>query len=128
MARIQGVDLPRKKKMKYALTALYGVGQTLSEKILKTANVPLDRVSDELGDDEVAQIRSAIDQLGFKVEGDLRRIVNQNIKRLADLGTYRGIRHRKKLPVRGQRTRCNARTRKGKSVAIAGKKSVKAMK
>ena len=128
MARIQGVDLPRKKKMQYALTALYGVGQTKAVEILKAANVPLDRISDELGDDEVAQIRSAIDQLGIKVEGDLRRMLNQNIKRLVDLGTYRGIRHRRKLPVRGQRTQCNARTRKGKSVAIAGKKSVKSMK
>ena len=128
MARIQGVDLPRKKRMEYALTALYGVGLTSSRKILALANIPSEQSSDDLTENQVARIRSAIEQAGVRVEGDLRREVSQNIKRLTDLGTYRGIRHKKGLPVRGQRTSCNARTRKGKAVAIAGKKSVKAMK
>lgn len=128
MARIQGVDLPRNKKMQYALTALYGVGYTKAKEILTSAGVDWELNSDNLTDDDAARIRTTIEKDGHKVEGDLRREVAQNIKRLVDLGAYRGIRHRKKLPVRGQRTRCNARTRKGKSVAIAGKKSIKSMK
>lgn len=128
MARIQGVDLPRNKKMQYALTALYGVGYTTAKEILTKAGVDWDLKSDNLTDDDAARIRTTIEKDGYKVEGDLRREVAQNIKRLVDLGSYRGIRHRRKLPVRGQRTRCNARTRKGKSVAIAGKKSIKSMK
>lgn len=128
MARIQGVDLPRNKKMQFALTALFGVGYTLAKEILTKADVDWARNSDELSDDEAARIRTTIEKGGFKVEGDLRREIAQNIKRLVDLGAYRGVRHRRKLPVRGQRTRCNARTRKGKAVAIAGKKSVKSMK
>ncbi len=128
MARIQGVDLPRNKRMEYALTAIYGIGLTSSRLLLKMANIPLDKKSDDLLDDDIAQIRSTIDRSGLKVEGDLRRELSQNIKRLVDLSSYRGMRHKKKLPARGQRTRCNARTRKGKSVAIAGKKSVKSLK
>ncbi len=128
MARIQGVDLPRNKKMQYALTALYGVGYTTAKEILTAAGIDWDLNSNDLTDDHAARIRTTIEKNGFKVEGDLRRNVAQNIKRLVDLRTYRGIRHRKKLPVHGQRTRCNARTRKGKAVAIAGKKSIKSMK
>lgn len=127
MARIAGVDLPRNKRMEYALTAIYGIGRTVSKKILLEAGVPLERKSDELTEQDVAKIREVLEEK-YKVEGDLRREIQLNLKRLMDLGCYRGIRHRKGLPVRGQRTHTNARTRKGPSVAIAGKKSVKAMK
>ncbi len=127
MARIAGVDLPRNKRMEYALTAIYGVGRSLSKKILNQASVPLAKKSDDLSESDVAKIREVLER-SVKVEGDLRREISMNIKRLVDLGCYRGIRHRRGLPVRGQRTHSNARTRKGKAVAIAGKKSVKAMK
>lgn len=127
MARIAGVDLPRNKKMEYALTSIYGIGRSLSKKILEQANVPLDKKSDDLTEGDVAKIREVLEK-SCKVEGDLRREITLNIKRLVDLGCYRGLRHRKGLPARGQRTHTNARTRKGKAVAIAGKKSVKAMK
>ncbi len=127
MARIAGVDLPRNKRMEYALTAIYGVGLVSSRKILKEAGIGPGKNSDEVTEVEVAKIREILEK-SFKVEGDLRREINLNIKRLMDLGCYRGIRHRKGLPVRGQRTHTNARTRKGPAVAIAGKKSVKAMK
>lgn len=127
MARIAGVDLPRNKRIEYALCALYGVGITLSRKILVDAKIPLEKNSDEITEADTAKIRDVIER-NYKVEGDLRREVQLNIKRLVDLGCYRGMRHRRGLPVRGQRTHSNARTRKGKAVAIAGKKSVKAMK
>jgi len=127
MARIAGVDLPRNKRIEFALTAIFGVGRTRAKKILENAKVPLERNSDELSEADVAKIREVLEKT-YKVEGDLRREITLNIKRLVDLGCYRGLRHRKGLPVRGQRTHSNARTRKGKSVAIAGKKSVKAMK
>lgn len=127
MARIAGVDLPRSKKMEFALTAIYGVGRSLSKRILTEAKIPLDKSSDDLTETDVAKIRDLLERT-YKVEGDLRREITMNIKRLVDLGCYRGIRHRKGLPVRGQRTHSNARTRKGKAVAIAGKKSVKTMK
>lgn len=127
MARIAGVDLPRNKRMEYALTAIFGIGRSLSKKILDEAKVPLDRSSDELTEGDVAKIREVLER-SYKVEGDLRRETTLNIKRLVDLGCYRGLRHRRGLPVRGQRTHSNARTRKGKAVAIAGKKSVKTMK
>lgn len=127
MARIAGVDLPKNKRMEIALTYIYGIGRATSKSILEAANVDLSKKSDDLTEVDVAKIREAIDQVA-KVEGDLRRETNLNIKRLIDLGCYRGIRHRKGLPVRGQRTHSNARTRKGPAVAIAGKKSVKAMK
>ena len=127
MARIAGVDLPRNKKMEYALTAIFGIGRSLSKRILDEAKVPASKVSDELTEGDVASIREVLERT-YKVEGDLRREITLNIKRLVDLGCYRGIRHRKGLPVRGQRTHSNARTRKGKAVAIAGKKSVKTMK
>lgn len=127
MARIAGVDLPRNKRMEIALTYIYGVGRPLARKILKEAGIEFDKKSDVLAEAEVQKIREVIDQ-SARVEGDLRREVSLSIKRLVDLGCYRGQRHRKGLPVRGQRTHSNARTRKGPAVAIAGKKSVKAMK
>ncbi len=127
MARLAGVDLPRNKKIEYALTAIYGVGRSLSKKILAEAKIPLEKKSDDLTEGDIAKIREIFER-SYKVEGDLRREVTMNIKRLVDLGCYRGLRHRKGLPVRGQRTHSNARTRKGRAVAIAGKKSVKAMK
>ena len=127
MARIAGVDLPRAKRMEVALTYIFGIGRASSRKILAEAQVSLDRKTDELTDAEVNKIREVMDRT-LKVEGDLRRETSLSIKRLVDLGCYRGVRHRKGLPVRGQRTHSNARTRKGPAVAIAGKKSIKTMK
>ena len=113
MARISGVDLPRNKRMEIALTYLYGIGKVLSRQILTAAEVPLDKRTDDLDDNEARRIRETIEARGLKVEGDLRRDVGLSIKRLMDLGCYRGLRHRKGLPARGQRTHTNARTRKG---------------
>ena len=127
MARIAGVDLPKNKRAEIGLTYIFGVGRSTAKKMLESAKIDLDKKIDELNDDEVAKIREFIDKY-LKVEGDLRRDVTMNIKRLVDLGCYRGIRHKRGLPVHGQRTHSNARTRKGPAVAIAGKKSVKAMK
>ncbi len=127
MARIAGVDLPRNKRMEIALTYIFGIGRPMSKKILVEANIDLAKKTDALTEAEVAKVREIIDRT-VKVEGDLRREQSLNIKRLVDLGCYRGTRHRKGLPVHGQRTHSNARTRKGPAVAIAGKKSVKAMK
>lgn len=121
MARIAGVDLPKNKRMEIALTYIFGIGRSSSRKILQTAGVNLDTKSDNLTDDEIVKIRQLIDQ-GNKVEGDLRRDVSMNIKRHVDMGSYRGLRHRKGLPVRGQRTHTNARTRKGPRKTVAGKK------
>ena len=121
MARIAGVDLPRNKRVEIALTYLYGIGRPLSKEILAKADVDKEKKSDDLNDDEVVRIRQVIDQ-NYKVEGDLRRDVALNSKRHMDLGTYRGLRHRRNLPVHGQRTHSNARTRKGPRRAIAGKK------
>ena len=112
MARIAGVDLPRNKRMEIALTYIYGIGKALSKEILNRAGVSLDKRSDDLEEAEIRKIRDVI-EADFKVEGDLRREVSMNIKRLMDLGCYRGLRHRRGLPVRGQRTHTNARTRKG---------------
>jgi len=112
MARIAGVELPHHKRMEIALTYIYGIGRSAAQKILAEAKVDPARNSDELTPEEQVHIRNVIDEK-FKVEGDLRREVQQSIKRLMDLGCYRGIRHRRGLPVRGQRTRTNARTRKG---------------
>jgi small subunit ribosomal protein S13 len=122
MARISGVDLPKNKRMEIALTYIYGIGRSASRKILQTAGVPFDTKSDNLTDDEVVKVRQVIDQ-SYKVEGDLRRDVAGNIKRHIDAGSYRGLRHRKGLPVRGQRTHTNARTRKGPRKTVAGKKA-----
>ena len=121
MARIAGVDLPRNKKMGTALTYIYGIGPFTAEKILNQANVDKAKRSDALTEDEVARIRDVIES-SVKVEGDLRREVSLNIKRLMDLGCYRGLRHRRGLPVRGQRTHTNARTRKGPRRSVAKKR------
>jgi small subunit ribosomal protein S13 len=128
MARLAGVDLPRNKRMEIALTYIYGIGRALARKILTAADVPLDKRTDDLDDNETRRIRETIETQQLKVEGDLRRDVSMNVKRLMDLGCYRGLRHRKSLPVRGQRTHTNSRTRKGprkgQSIrsATAGKK------
>ena len=121
MARIAGVNIPQNKLVLVGLTYLYGIGDKFSKKICKDLEIPKAKRVNELSDDQILKIREYIDK-NFKVEGDLRREYSLSIKRLIDLATYRGSRHRKKLPVRGQRTRCNARTRKGKAIAIAGKK------
>ncbi len=121
MARIAGVDLPRNKRMEVALTYIYGIGRPSARKILGEAGVDFDKKSDVVGDDELVKIRQIIDTR-LKVEGDLRREVATNVKRLMDIGAYRGLRHRRNLPVRGQRTHTNARTRKGPRRSIAGKK------
>ena len=121
MARIAGVDLPRDKRVEIGLTYIYGIGLTSSKKILETAKVNPDTRCRELTDDEVKRISEVIDA-DYLVEGDLRREVAMNIKRLQEIGCYRGIRHRKGLPVRGQKTKTNARTRKGPKRTVAGKK------
>ena len=121
MARIAGIDLPRNKRIEIALTYIYGVGRSSSQSILSKAGVDFDTRSDNLTEEEVAKIRKIIDG-EYKVEGDLRRDVTMGIKRLMDLGCYRGLRHRKGLPARGQRTKTNARTRKGPRKTVAGKK------
>ncbi len=113
MARVAGVDLPRNKRMEFALTYINGIGLTRAREVLKAAGISLDKRSDALDDAESRRIREVIEQMGLKVEGDLQREISMNIKRLMDLGCYRGLRHRKSLPVRGQRTKTNARTRKG---------------
>ncbi len=113
MARIAGVDLPREKRVEIALCYIYGIGRTTSGKVLKIANISVDTRVKNLTEEEVSRIRNVIDQ-NFKVEGDLRKEVAFNIKRLMDIGSYRGLRHRRGLPVRGQRTHTNARTRRGK--------------
>ena len=122
MARIAGVDLPRAKRMEIALTYIHGIGRNSSRDILKQAGISLDLKTDSLSDDDAAKIRQILDQ-GIKVEGDLRREVTGNIKRHLDMGSYRGLRHRRNLPVRGQRTHTNARTRKGPRKTVAGKKT-----
>ncbi|MBT3584266.1 MAG: 30S ribosomal protein S13 [Halobacteriovoraceae bacterium] len=127
MARILGVDIPRNKAMKIALTAIYGVGRTLSLEILAKSNVDPLTNSNDLTEEEAQSIRKLLED-SYNVEGDLRREVGLNIKRLKDMGAYRGVRHRRGLPVRGQRTSTNARTRKGPATAIAGKKSIKSLK
>ena len=121
MARIAGVNIPTQKRVEVALTYIYGIGRSTAKKICSRVSVPLERRVHELTDDEVSRIRSAIEG-DYSVEGDLRRERSMNIKRLVDLGCYRGVRHRRGLPVRGQRTHTNARTRKGPAKAIAGKK------
>lgn len=121
MARIAGVDLPRNKRMEIALTYIYGIGRTTAKKILQEAEVSEDTKSDNLTDAELTRIRTIIDS-HYKVEGDLRREISMNIKRLMDIGCYRGLRHRKSLPVRGQRTHTNARTRKGPRRSVVGKR------
>jgi len=121
VARIAGVDLPKNKRAEIGLTYIYGIGRTTAKDILAKAKVDLNKRVAELNDEEVASIRSVI-QSDYKVEGALRSETQMNIKRLMDIGCYRGLRHRKGLPARGQRTRTNARTRKGKRKTVAGKK------
>jgi small subunit ribosomal protein S13 len=121
LARIAGIDLPRNKRIEIALTYIFGIGRSTSQSILAKAGVNFDTRTDNLTEDEVAKIRKIIDG-EHKVEGDLRRDVTMGIKRLMDLGCYRGLRHRKGLPVRGQNTKTNARTRKGPRKTVAGKK------
>ena len=121
MARIAGINIPQNKIVHVALTYIHGIGNKFSRNICEKLNISKNRRTSSLTEDEVLKIREFIDK-NYKVEGDLRREVSLNIKRLVDLATYRGSRHKKKLPVRGQRTHSNARTRKGKAIAIAGKK------
>ena len=121
MARIAGVDLPREKRVEVGLTYVYGIGRSTARKVLKETGVDPDTKVRDLAEGEVGKIRTYIDQ-NLQVEGDLRREVNQNIRRLIDIGTYRGIRHRRGLPVRGQRTKTNARQRKGPKPSIGGRK------
>ncbi|MEX0953778.1 MAG: 30S ribosomal protein S13 [Rhizobiaceae bacterium] len=121
MARIAGVNLPTNKRVVIALQYIHGIGSKFASEIVSKANIPAERRVHEMTDAEALQIREIIDR-DYRVEGDLRREVSMNIKRLMDLGCYRGLRHRRSLPVRGQRTHTNARTRKGPSKAIAGKK------
>ena len=121
MARIAGVNIQQNKLVHLGLTYIYGIGNKFSQQICNELEIPKSKRVNELTDDQILKIREYIDQK-FTVEGDLRRETSLSIKRLIDLATYRGSRHRKKLPVRGQRTRCNSRTRKGKAIAIAGKK------
>ena len=124
MPRIAGVDIPDKKKIRYALRYIYGVGPKFAEDILSEAGIDAEKRAADLSDQEVSQITTVIDA-NFIVEGALRRQVQQNIQRLRDIRSYRGDRHRKGLPVHGQRTRCNARTRKGRKKTVAGKKGVR---
>ena len=121
MARIAGINIPQNKLVHIGLTYIYGIGDKFSQQICTDLEIPKSKRVNELTDDQILKIREYIDQK-FTVEGDLRRETSLSIKRLIDLASYRGSRHRKKLPVRGQRTRCNSRTRKGKAIAIAGKK------
>ena len=127
MARIAGVDLPRNKRIDIALTYVHGIGKTTAQKMLSDLDISPETKSDQLSEEIVAKIREYLEK-GTSVEGDLRRKVGMNIKRLIDLHTYRGLRHRKGLPVRGQRTRSNSRTRKGPRKTVAGKVSVKTLK
>ncbi len=123
MARIAGVNIPTGKRVEIALTYIHGIGRTKAKAICDRAAIPSERRVNQLTDDEVVRVREVIDQ-SFQVEGDLRREAAMNIKRLMDLGCYRGLRHRRGLPVRGQRTHTNARTRKGRARRITGKKKV----
>ena len=123
MARISGVNIPTNKRVHIALTYIFGIGNKIATDICNSASIDISKRVSQLNDDELNKIREIIDS-SYTVEGDLRRKVSMDIKRLNDLGCYRGLRHRKKLPVRGQRTHTNARTRKCKAVAIAGKKKV----
>ncbi len=123
MARISGVDLPREKRVEIGLTYIYGVGGTRSKQILDALEIPYDTKVRDLTDSEVVKVRQFIDG-NYNVEGDLRREVAQNIKRKIEIGSYQGLRHRRGLPVRGQRTHTNARTRKGRRAPVAGKKKV----
>lgn len=127
MARIAGIELPGSKRIEVALTSIYGIGRSTAHKILTEAGVDMGKKADALTDEEIVAIRRLIDQ-GYRVEGDLKREVAANIKRYMDIGCYRGLRHRRNLPARGQRTRTNARTRKGPRRTVAGRKAAPAPK
>jgi small subunit ribosomal protein S13 len=127
MARILGVDIPRNKAMRIALQSVYGVGPKVAIDVLTKSGISPEKSSNDISEEEVQTIRKHLEE-GHVVEGDLRREIGLNIKRLKDMACYRGVRHRRSLPVRGQRTHTNARTRKGPAVAIAGKKSIKSLK
>jgi small subunit ribosomal protein S13 len=127
MARIAGIDLPRNKRIEIALTYIYGIGRTSARQICEKAEISRDARVDRLADSEVVRLREVIER-GYQVEGDRRREVSQNVKMLMDIGCYRGLRHRRGLPVRGQRTHTNARTRKGPVKTVAGKKKTLAKK
>ena len=120
MARLAGVDLPKNKRIEYGLTYIFGVGLVLSQKILRKTKIDLNTRVKELSEDEIVRLRNILRE--YEIEGDLRRKNHQNIKRLQEIASYRGIRHKRKLPVRGQRTHTNARTKRGKKIAVAGKK------
>ncbi|GAB2669773.1 30S ribosomal protein S13 [Nocardia goodfellowii] len=122
MARLMGVDLPREKRMEIALTYIFGIGRTRAKEILEATGVSPDLRSKDLSDDQVTQLRDYIERSDLKVEGDLRREVQADIRRKIEIGCYQGLRHRRGLPVRGQRTKTNARTRKGPKRTVAGKK------
>jgi small subunit ribosomal protein S13 len=122
MARLSGVDLPKNKRIVISLTYLFGIGPTLSELILGNTGIDPSKRTKDLTEDEILKLRDAISV--YPIEGDLRRQISQNIRRLSDIGSYKGSRHRKKLPVHGQRTHTNARTKRGKRIAVAGKKKV----
>ncbi|MFZ0058834.1 MAG: 30S ribosomal protein S13 [Acidimicrobiales bacterium] len=124
MARISGIDIPREKRLEVALTYIYGIGRTTSQRICAAADLDVDTRVRDLTEEEVARIRTYVDA-NLKVEGDLRRDVAQDIKRKMEIGSYQGVRHRRGLPVRGQRTHTNARTRKGPKKTVAGKKKVR---
>lgn len=127
MARVAGIDLPRNKRIEIALTYVYGVGRSLSRRILKSTEVDPNVKTDVISEDDLQKIREYLDK-NHDVEGELRRVVGMSVKRLMDLGTYRGLRHRKGLPVRGQRTHTNSRTRKGPRKTVAVRKQLKVMK
>ena len=127
MARIAGIDLPRNKRIDIALTYIHGIGRTSARLLCEKAEIPPDTKTDILADAEVVKIREVLER-DYKVEGDLRRETSQNVKMLMDIGCYRGLRHRRGLPVRGQRTHTNARTRKGPKKTVAGKKKTPAKK
>jgi small subunit ribosomal protein S13 len=122
LARIAGINIPKEKRFVIALTYIYGIGRTSAEKICRDLKIDLSTRTNQLGEDKLAQVRSYLEKEIGLLEGDLRRKISSDIKRLIDIGCYRGIRHVKKLPVRGQRTHTNAKTRKGRGVAIANKK------
>jgi len=128
MARIAGVDIPNEKRIETALTYVYGIGPTLSKRILIEAGISLDIRVKDLTESDLASIRSKITEIGVPVEGELRRVISQNIRRLQEIGSYRGMRHKLGLPTRGQRTRSNARTRKGKRKTVGGMKKKLAKK
>jgi small subunit ribosomal protein S13 len=125
MARLHGVDLPREKRIEVALTYIYGIGRTRAQQLLEVTGVSPDLRVHQLGDDELVKLRDAIESQDFKIEGDLRREVQADIRRKIEIGSYKGRRHRMGLPVRGQRTKTNARTRKGPKRTVAGKKKAK---